>query len=147
MPKVRDKERILKEARKKEVNYIQRSSHQLISLKKLCRLEGIGKKYSKLWKAGTYSQKIIEKKLSLFHLRILNWQQILGSSWIHKMSEVLNAFYEPNWYYSSQCRIIRPFFPLFFFFLLLEWAFKTNCRYQRPIITGLIVMILYWDIL
>ena len=30
MPKVRDKERILKEARKNEVNYIQRSSHKTI---------------------------------------------------------------------------------------------------------------------
>ena len=28
----------------------------MISQKKLCRLEGIGKKYPKSWQAGTYSQ-------------------------------------------------------------------------------------------
>ena len=37
MPKVKDKERILKAAREKQVIY----------QKKLCRLEEIGKKYSK----------------------------------------------------------------------------------------------------
>ena len=48
MAKVKDKERILKAAR--EVSYLQgRVPVRLsaVSQKKLCRLEGIGKKYSK----------------------------------------------------------------------------------------------------
>ena len=49
MPKVKDKEKILKAAKEKQlVTY--RGVHircQLISQKKLCRQEGIGKKYSK----------------------------------------------------------------------------------------------------
>ena len=45
MPKVKDKERILKAAREKQrVTY---KHYQLISQKKLCRQEGTGKKYSK----------------------------------------------------------------------------------------------------
>ena len=48
MPKVKDKERILKATR--EESYLQRSSHNTTSLflkGKLCRQEGTGKKYSK----------------------------------------------------------------------------------------------------
>ena len=40
VPTVKDKERILKEAREKQIG--------VHSLKKLCRQEGTGKKYSKL---------------------------------------------------------------------------------------------------
>ena len=49
MPKVKDKERTPKSAReKKSVTYRGVSmDYQLISQKKLCRLEEIGKKYSK----------------------------------------------------------------------------------------------------
>ena len=49
MPMVKDKERILKAARKKKLSFLQGSSHKtlLISQKKLCRQEGIGKTYSK----------------------------------------------------------------------------------------------------
>ena len=58
MPKVKDKEKILKAAKENQlVTY--RGVHircQLISQKKLCRLEGIGKKHSKSCKAGIYSQ-------------------------------------------------------------------------------------------
>ena len=47
MPKVKDKERILKSAREKEiVTYKGVQNYQLISQKKLCRQEGTGKKYS-----------------------------------------------------------------------------------------------------
>ena len=58
MPKVKHKKRIIKAARKKQlVTYrgilIRLSTNYQ---KKLCRLEGIGKKYAKSWKAGTYSQ-------------------------------------------------------------------------------------------
>ena len=48
IPKVKDKERILKAAREKKlVTYRGIPIRLLISQKKLCRLEGIGKKYSK----------------------------------------------------------------------------------------------------
>ena len=49
MPKVKDKERILKAAREKQLVTYRGAPirQQLISQKKLCRLEGIGKKYSK----------------------------------------------------------------------------------------------------
>ena len=48
MPKVKDKERILKVDREKKlVTYRGIPIRLLISQKKLCRLEGIGKKYSK----------------------------------------------------------------------------------------------------
>ena len=49
MLKVKDKERILKAAREKQlVTYKEVTKHcQLVSQKKLCRLEGTGKKYSK----------------------------------------------------------------------------------------------------
>ena len=50
MPKVKDKERILKAAREKQlVTYrgVPITPCQPIFQKKLCRLEGIGKKYSK----------------------------------------------------------------------------------------------------
>ena len=48
VPKVKDKERILKAAREKKlVTYRGIPIRLLISQKKLCRLEGIGKKYSK----------------------------------------------------------------------------------------------------
>ena len=49
MRKVKDKERILKAAREKNLVTYRGVSigHQLISQKKLCRLEGTGKKYSK----------------------------------------------------------------------------------------------------
>ena len=48
MPKIKDKERILKAAREKKlVTYRGIPIRLLISQKKLCRLEGIGKKYSK----------------------------------------------------------------------------------------------------
>ena len=47
MPKVNDKQRILKVAREKQ-SYLQQSSHnQLISQKKLCRQAGTGNKNSK----------------------------------------------------------------------------------------------------
>ena len=48
MPKIKDKERILKAAREKKlVTYRGVPIRlQLISQKKLCRLEGIGRKYS-----------------------------------------------------------------------------------------------------
>ena len=48
MPKVKDREN-LKSSKRKAVCYLPRSPHktQLISQKKFCRLEGIGKKYSK----------------------------------------------------------------------------------------------------
>ena len=47
IPSITYKERILKEAREKQIG--------VHSLKKLCRQEGTGKKYSKLWKARNYS--------------------------------------------------------------------------------------------
>ena len=49
MPKVKDKERILKAVREKKVVTYKGIpiDCQLISQKKLCRLEGIGKEYSK----------------------------------------------------------------------------------------------------
>ena len=49
LPKIKDKERILKAARRKEtVTYKRiRLYYQLISQKKPCRQEGAGKKYSK----------------------------------------------------------------------------------------------------
>ena len=49
MSKVKDKERILKAAREKQLVTYRGVPirQQLISQKKLCRLEGIGKKYSK----------------------------------------------------------------------------------------------------
>ena len=48
MPKIKDKERNLKAAREKKlVTYRGIPIRLLISQKKLCRLEGIGKKYSK----------------------------------------------------------------------------------------------------
>ena len=48
MPKVKDKDRILKATRKK-VSYLQGCSHRLSAdfSKELCRLDGTGKKYSK----------------------------------------------------------------------------------------------------
>ena len=56
MPKVKEKERILKAAREmqvptKEFPY----DYQLISQKKFFKLEGTGKKSSKWWKARTYN--------------------------------------------------------------------------------------------
>ena len=56
LPKIKDKERILKAARGKErVTYKECPlDYQLISQKKPCRQEGTGKKYSKSWKARTY---------------------------------------------------------------------------------------------
>ena len=56
MPKVKEKERILKAAREmqvptKEFPY----DYQLISQKKFFKLEGTGKKYSKWWKPRTYN--------------------------------------------------------------------------------------------
>ena len=49
IPKVTDEERILKAAREKQLVTYRGVPirQQLISQKKLCRLEGIGKKYSK----------------------------------------------------------------------------------------------------
>ena len=49
MPKVEDKERILKSAGEKQLGPTRAVPEdcQLLSQKKLCRLEGIGKKYSK----------------------------------------------------------------------------------------------------
>ena len=49
MPKVKDKERILKAAREKQIIMYKGVPTRLSadSQKKLCRLEGIGKKYSK----------------------------------------------------------------------------------------------------
>ena len=48
LPKIKDKERILKAAREKEtVTYKGVPIRQLISQKKPCRQEGVGKKYSK----------------------------------------------------------------------------------------------------
>ena len=49
MPKVKDEERILKATREKQLVTYRGVpiDCQLISEKKLCRLEGIGKKYSK----------------------------------------------------------------------------------------------------
>ena len=47
MPKVKDKERILQAAREKQRVIYKGVPCQLISQKKLCRLEGIGKEYSK----------------------------------------------------------------------------------------------------
>ena len=47
MPKVKDKERILKAARGNQKITYKGVPIRLISQKKLCRLEGIGKKYSK----------------------------------------------------------------------------------------------------
>ena len=49
MPKVKDKERILKAAREKKLVTYRGVPIRLLahSSKKLCRLEGIGKKYSK----------------------------------------------------------------------------------------------------
>ena len=57
MPKVKDKE-TLKSNKRKAISYLQGSSHKTVSwlLKRNCRLEGVGKKYSKSWKAGTYNQ-------------------------------------------------------------------------------------------
>ena len=48
LAKIKDKERILKAAREKD-SYLQRSSHKTVRLflKRKCRLEGTGKKYSK----------------------------------------------------------------------------------------------------
>ena len=58
MPKIKeDNRRILKAAiEKKLVTYRGVPIRLLVSEKRLCRLEGIGKKYSKSWKSGTYSQ-------------------------------------------------------------------------------------------
>ena len=54
LPKIKDKEVILKAARKKEtVTY---KDYQLISQEKPGRQEGTGKKYSKSWKARIYIQ-------------------------------------------------------------------------------------------
>ena len=47
MPKVKDKERILKAAREKQRVTYKGAPIRLISQKKLCRKEGTGKKYSK----------------------------------------------------------------------------------------------------
>ena len=56
MPKVKDNERILKAAREKQlVTGEFPKDCQLICQKKLCRLQEIGKKYSKWWKARTYN--------------------------------------------------------------------------------------------
>ena len=57
LPKIKDKERILKAARGKELPTKEfPEGYQLIAQKKLCRQEGAGKKYSKSWKAKTYIQ-------------------------------------------------------------------------------------------
>ena len=54
LPNIKDKERILKAAREKEtVTYKGVPIRQLISQKKPCRQEGVGKKYSKSGKART----------------------------------------------------------------------------------------------
>ena len=54
LAKTKDKERILKAAREKEtVTYKGVPIRQLISQKKPCRQEGVGKKYSKSGKART----------------------------------------------------------------------------------------------
>ena len=61
MPKVKDNEKILKAAREKQrVTYRGIPIDcQLISQKKLCRLEGTGKKYTKLAKTALPSKAII----------------------------------------------------------------------------------------
>ena len=59
MQKVKDKEGNLKSSKRKAVSYLKGIPHKtikLISQKKLCRLEVIGKKYSKRQKARTYNQ-------------------------------------------------------------------------------------------
>ena len=58
LPMIKDKEKILKAAREKETVTTKGfpQDHQLISQKKPCRQEGAGKKYSKSWKARTYTQ-------------------------------------------------------------------------------------------
>ena len=58
LSKVKDKERILKTAREKEtVTYKGVPiTYKLISQKKPCRQEGVGKKYLMSWKARTYTQ-------------------------------------------------------------------------------------------
>ena len=57
MPKIKYRKRILKAAREKQLPTREFPQDcQMISQKKLCRPEEIGKKYSKLRKAGTYSQ-------------------------------------------------------------------------------------------
>ena len=58
MPKVKDKERILKQQEQSRQLPTKEfpQDYQLISQKKFCRLEGTGKKYSKWWKARTYIQ-------------------------------------------------------------------------------------------
>ena len=57
MPEVKDKDRLLKVARKKQLpTVIIRLSADFSKKKNLCRLEGIGKKYLKSRKAGNYTQ-------------------------------------------------------------------------------------------
>ena len=55
MPKVKEKERILKAAREKEIVIYKGVPIRLISQKKPYKKEGIGKKYSKSGKARTYN--------------------------------------------------------------------------------------------
>ena len=47
MPKIKDKERILKPAREKQTVTYKGIPIRIISQKKFCKLKGIGKKYSK----------------------------------------------------------------------------------------------------
>ena len=54
MPKVNDKERILREKSRELPTKEFPKNYQLISQKKHCRQEGNGKKYSKSGKARTY---------------------------------------------------------------------------------------------
>ena len=56
MPKVKDKDRILKAARENKLITYMGVTRKFAGWKKLCRLEGVGKKYSKSYKAGTYGQ-------------------------------------------------------------------------------------------
>ena len=57
LSKIKQKERILKAAREKDLPTKEFPwDYQLISQKKTCRQEGAGNKYSKSWKARTYIQ-------------------------------------------------------------------------------------------
>ena len=57
MAKVKDKERLLKAAKEKQLVTYKGApiDRQLISQQKLCRPEGIGIKYSKWWKVWIYN--------------------------------------------------------------------------------------------
>ena len=64
MPKVKDKERIVKATREKLLLTYRGVSIRLISQKKLCRLEGIGKKYSVMKRRDTQPRLLYPVKLS-----------------------------------------------------------------------------------